>query len=170
MAKKFLVAADVHGSMIALDNILSLADEHRVDKIILLGDIFGVNASEMVEKLNNVANKLTIVKGNNDWYFEPENAKFKIFEQTYENLNGKLAYICHGHRLNDMALEMYGAKIILQGHIHRPFIEERNGIIRVCPGSIASPRFGSSKCYAIVDEKKISIFDLDGGLVDETLY
>lgn len=170
MGKKFLVASDIHGSIIALDKVLEILEETHADKLILLGDTFGSNATEMVQKLNAIANKLTIVKGNNDWYFEPENAKFTLFEQTYENINGKLAYICHGHKFNDMYPEMYGAKIVLQGHVHRPFIEEIHGIIRVCPGSMAQPRFGSDKCYAIIDDKKISIYTQHGELVDEILY
>lgn len=165
--KKILVASDIHGSMLALDRVLELARDYEADKVILLGDIFGTNASEMVEKLNTIANKLTVVKGNNDWYFEPENARFKIFEQTYENIGGKIAYVCHGHRLNDMALSSYGAKIIMQGHLHRPFIEKQGEIIRVCPGSIASPRFGSEKSFALIDGKKLQILTLYGDLIDE---
>ena len=68
---KFMVASDLHGSLISLNRVMDLFYEHKADKLILLGDIFGTGASEMVEKLNLVANKLTIVKGNNDWYFEP---------------------------------------------------------------------------------------------------
>ena len=165
--KKILVAADIHGSMIALDRVLDLARDYAVDKVILLGDIFGTNSTEMVEKLNTIANKLTIVKGNNDWYFEPQNAKFTIFEQTYENIGGKLAFICHGHRLNDMALEMYGAKIILQGHVHRPFIEKRGDIVRICPGSIASPRSGTEKSFALICGTKLQILTLYGEIIDE---
>lgn len=165
--KKFLVVADIHGSMLALNETLSLANELMVDKIIILGDTFGVNAKEMVEKLNDVAGKLEIVKGNNDWYYEPENAKFMFRESTYINLNGTLAFACHGHKLDDMNLEKYHAKVIMQGHIHRPFIEERNGIIRFCPGSIASPRFGSSKSFAVIDGKNISIFNTNFDKIDE---
>ncbi len=169
--KRFFVAADIHGSMLALDMVIRLADEYLCDKILLLGDIFGANSSEMVEKLNLVANKLTIIKGNNDWYFEPpEFAKFQIFDVTYENLNGRIAYLCHGHRLNDMALSSYGAKVILQGHIHRPFIEQIDGVIRVCPGSIAAPRFGSKKSFCIIDDKKITIYSLNGEVLDEISY
>ena len=170
MAQKFLIASDFHGSMVALDRMLELANEHMVDKIVLLGDIFGTDASEMVEKLNAVANKLTIVKGNNDWYFEPENARFKIFNETYENMNGKIAYLCHGHKLNDMYLEGYGAKIVMIGHVHRPILQNNNGIIFMCPGSLAVPRFGSDKTYAIVDEKKIEILNDAGEMVDELYF
>ena len=165
--KKILVASDIHGSMIALDRVLDLARDYAVDKVILLGDIFGTGAAEMVEKLNTIANKLTIVKGNNDWYFEPENAKFKIFDQTYENIAGKIAFVCHGHRLNDMDLASYGAKIILQGHLHRPFIEKVGNVIRVCPGSIAAPRFGSEKSFALIVGSKLQILTLYGEVIDE---
>lgn len=165
--KKFLVVADIHGSMIALNETLDIANELMVDKIIILGDTFGVNAKEMVEKLNGVASKLEIIKGNNDWYYEPENAKFMFREYTYINLNGTIAYACHGHKLDDMNLEKYNAKVIMQGHIHRPFIEKLDGVIRFCPGSIASPRFGSSKSFAVIEGKNISIFDTNFEKIDE---
>ena len=83
--KKILIVADIHGSMIALDETLNLANELMVDKIVILGDTFGSDSVEMVEKLNSVSNKLEIIKGNNDWYFEPENAKFKLWETTFVN-------------------------------------------------------------------------------------
>lgn len=169
--KKIFVAADIHGSMIGLDTALELAQDYMCDKILLLGDIFGANSKEMTEKLNNVASKLTIIKGNNDWYFEPPDfAKFQVFENTYENLNGRIAYLCHGHKLNDMSLDSYGAKVILQGHIHRPFIEQSQGVIRVCPGSISSPRFGSEKSFCIIDDKKITIYSVYGEILDEIDY
>ena len=170
MAQKFLIASDFHGSMVALDRTLELANEHLVDEIILLGDIFGTGADEMVEKLNAVANKLTIVKGNNDWWYEPENARFKFFNETYENINGRVAYLCHGHKLNDMFLEGYGAKIVMIGHVHRPILQNNNGIIFMCPGSLAVPRFGCDKTYALIDEKKIQILTDGGEIVDELYF
>jgi len=167
---KFLIASDLHGSMIALDKTLELFNEIKADKLILLGDVFGIDANEMVEKLNQISNRLTIVKGNNDWYFEPENAKFKIFNETYENVNGKIAYLCHGHKLNDMFLSGYGAKIVMIGHVHRPILRAEGDVILLCPGSMAVPRFGSDKSYAIIDEKKIQILSQDGDLIDEFLF
>ena len=168
--KKFLIVADIHGSMVALDETLSLADELKVDKIVILGDTFGSDSDEMVKKLNDVSSKLEIIKGNNDWYFEPENAKFMFRENTFLNLNGVLAYACHGHRLDDMNLNKYGTKIIMQGHVHRPFIEQRDGVIRFCPGSIARPRFGTSKAFAVVENKNIRILTTDLEIIDEVSF
>ena len=170
MSKKFLVASDLHASQVALDKVLELANEHQVDKILLLGDIFGTDANLMVEKLNNVYNKLTVIKGNNDWYLELENAKFEQFNEAYENINGQIAYLCHGHKLNDMYLEGYGAKIVMIGHVHRPILQNNNGMIFMCPGSMAVPRLGNAKTFALIDEKKIQILTEDNELVDELYF
>lgn len=170
MGKKFMIVSDIHGSMISLDKTIEKFNQIGADKLILLGDIFGANSSEMVEKLNQIYNRLTIIKGNNDWYFEPENAKFKIFNETYENINGKIAYLCHGHKLNDMFLEGYNAEIIMIGHVHRPILQKNGNIILLCPGSIASPRFGSDKCYAVIDEHKIKIFNDNDEVIDEYYF
>lgn len=170
MAKKFMVASDLHGSNIALDKVLAIFEESKADKLILLGDIFGTGAEEMVEKLNQISGKLTIVKGNNDWYYEPENARFVILKEAYENINGKIAYLCHGHKLNDMYLEGYGARIVMIGHVHRPILQDNNGIVFMCPGSMAVPRFGTDKSYAMIDDKKIQILTQDGDLIDEINY
>lgn len=168
--KRFLVVADIHGSMSSLERTLDLMREYKADKLILLGDIFGTDADEMVEKLNRISDRLTIVRGNNDWYYEPEFAEFEFFTQTYENLNGRTAFICHGHKLNDMNLSLYGASVILQGHVHRPFIFKEQGVIRICPGSIARPRSGTDRSFAIVDSEKIQILSLEGKVIDETAY
>ena len=165
-----MVASDLHGSNIALDKVLSIFEESKADKLILLGDIFGTGADEMIEKLNNISGKLTIVKGNNDWYYEFENAKFVMLKEAYENINGKIAYLCHGHKLNDMYLEGYGARIVMIGHVHRPILQDNNGIIFMCPGSMAVPRAGSEKSYAMIDDKKIQILTQDGDLIDEINY
>lgn len=165
--KKILIVSDIHGSMQALEQSIELLEKFKADKLVILGDTFGVDANKMVERLNEVADRLEIVKGNNDWYYEPMGAKFLFQENTFINLNGTLAFACHGHKLDDMNLGKYGVKVIMQGHVHRPFIEKRDGVIRFCPGSIASPRFGSQKSFALVEGQNISIYDINFEKIDE---
>ena len=167
---KYLIASDIHGSLIALEKVLFKLEESKADKLILLGDVFGANASEMVQMLNNIKHKLTIVKGNNDWWLELEGVQFLWQKEAYENINGKLAYLCHGHKLNDMYLEGYGAKIVMIGHVHRPILQKNGEIIFMCPGSMARPRYGTEKCYALIDEKTIKILTEDGVIYDEMSY
>lgn len=165
--KKILIVADIHGDNEALDETIALLEKLKADKLVILGDTFGVDARNMVEKLNAIADKLEIIKGNNDWYYEPLGAKFLFQENTFVNLNGTLAFACHGHRLDDMNLQKYGTKVIMQGHVHRPFIEKRDGVIRFCPGSIARPRFGSQKSFALVEGQNIAIYNTNFEKIDE---
>ncbi len=168
---KFMVASDLHGSNFALDNVIDIFYSSGAEKLLLLGDIFGTGADEMVEKLNGIgAHRLTVLKGNNDSYFESAKANFKLFNETYENINGVTAYLCHGHKLNDMFLSGYGAKIVMIGHIHRPLLRVDNGVILMCPGSMAVPRTSVGKTYAIIDEKSIEIFTESGESVDKIFY
>ena len=59
--KKYLVVADIHGSMLALDETIRLANEFLVDKIIILGDTFGAGAKEMIEKLNDSIQRTLLI-------------------------------------------------------------------------------------------------------------
>jgi predicted phosphodiesterase len=69
-----------------------------------------------------------------------------------------------------MFLSGYGAKIVMIGHIHRPILRNEGGIIFMCPGSMAVPRFGCDKTYAIIDEKKIRILNDNEEVVDELFF
>ena len=158
---KFVVASDLHGSMLALERLLDIVTEKRADRLILLGDVFGTNASEMVKKLNTIAYKVVCVKGNNDWYFEPDGADFEIFSQTYYNINGNIAYLSHGHKLNWFNMDDYGAKIIMFGHYHYPILKRDKNLILLCPGSIAFPRNGSGKSYAYIEGDLIQICSIE---------
>ena len=52
----------VYGTSIYnLQKTLDLFNEHQADKLIILGDTFGTDAEEMVELLNGISRKLTIV-------------------------------------------------------------------------------------------------------------
>lgn len=167
--KIFFVASDIHGSLDALTETINLAKVYNADKIILLGDIFGAHATEMVEELNAVSHKLTIVRGNNDWYFDEEayGANFKIFDVTYENINGKIAYLSHGHKTQLEKIDEYGAKLVLVGHYHRPILREQNGKILLCPGSMQQPRSMVGKTFAVISDGKIKIMTPGGDLVIE---
>ncbi len=166
--KIFLIASDFHDSMLALERTLELATECHANKIILLGDIFGAHAYEMVERLNTVAYKLTIVKGNNDGFAdELPDKDFKVFDQTYENINGKIAYLCHGNKLNWARADELGAKILMFGHFHVPMLKKENGLLLLCPGSMAQPRSSVGKTFAVITPEKIQIIRENGDVLEE---
>src|SRR6266446_1146965 len=64
--------ADIHGNLIALENVLSELQREQVDQIICLGDVaaLGPQPHEVLERLREL--KCPIVMGNtDDWYLQP---------------------------------------------------------------------------------------------------
>lgn len=49
------------------------------------------------------------------------------------------------------AAQASGAKLLLFGHTHRPFMEEYHGLLAVNPGSISRPRGRERPSFAVVD-------------------
>ncbi len=64
---RYLIFADVHGNFEALQAVLELAQNHRIDHYLFLGDLVGYGASP--DEVINVISKLhplSLVRGNHD--------------------------------------------------------------------------------------------------------
>ena len=101
-----------------------------------------VEENWVLEYLSNFG-RLYVVKGNMDYLDLP---KFEIVDTEI----GRFLLI-HGHQVhprgNREQLEALGrsanARFVVSGHTHRPFIEERNGIVLLNPGTATGAWGGS---------------------------
>ena len=132
---RVLVVSDTHGRHANLDRALNEAGE--IDVFIHLGDVEGgedyMNAVIGCEK--------HIVRGNNDFFCDlPREEEFY--------LGGYKVFITHGHAyyvsLDPEYIWQEGqarkADIVMYGHTHRPFFEQKDGITLLNPGSLSFPR------------------------------
>lgn len=150
IGKSTLVIADVHISaekklisygediinltQIMLDEILVIINEHKIKKLILLGDVkedlydlspelflFFTRLSEKV--------KVEIVKGNHDANLEklPKNLKLKIHPSSGTIIKGKNSKIglAHGHAWIDEPLMMCDYLILAHEHAHIVLEDEK---------------------------------------------
>ena len=70
-----------------------------------------------------------------------------------------LLKLCHGHRyalyngFDKLAASAHktGADAALFGHIHTPCLENVNGLLLVCPGSIGRGRSGAGETFAVIE-------------------
>ena len=70
----------------------------------------------------------------------------QYLEENVHKLRG--IFLTHGHRYGvklgrqelAAAADRLGAKIAVYGHTHIPLVEERYGVITLCPGSVSEPR------------------------------
>lgn len=144
---KILIVSDTHGKHRSLDRALKETGEF--DMFIHLGDVEGgeeyIRAAVDCEK--------HMVRGNNDFFSDlPSEEEFYI--------GGCKVFITHGHQyyvsLDTECILEEGkareAQIVMFGHTHRPFLEERDGVTLLNPGSLSYPRQeGRKGSYLIME-------------------
>lgn len=140
MSKTLLVTGDTHGSIRTLYPLIDrLSGERNLDLIIHLGD-FVEDAEELASIFSDLS--LVMVAGNNDW-MRKDIARKKVLQ-----LEGHGLLLLHGNGYlgESGAKKMRGlakkkdCDIVLFGHTHRFFLEEKEGIFRINPGSPTRPR------------------------------
>jgi len=151
--KRIVAFSDSHGDRNQLEKAVYQAyEDGHVDELLFLGD--GVREWEQVishlpYQYPQAATRHVL--GNNDM------GCLGVNEILFE-VNGVRIFACHGHwigvktsltRLMYKAMQME-AKIALYGHTHYAQIEEGNGVLTVCPGSVRDTYRRTACAYAEV--------------------
>lgn len=132
---KVLIVSDTHKSHRNLEKIIER--EQPFQMLIHLGDVEG--GEDYIEAV--VECEKHMIRGNNDFFsYLPAEEEFWIGK--------KKVFITHGHSYYvSMETEQIreegaarNADIIMFGHTHRPYFEERDGITVLNPGSLSFPR------------------------------
>lgn len=144
---KIVVVSDTHGRHGGLEQVIE--KEKPFDALVHLGDVEG--GEDYIKAL--VDCEIKMIGGNNDYYSNlPGEAEFIM--------GGKRFFIAHGHTYfvgygsERIAKEGVRRKcdMVMFGHIHKPVVEKKLGVLILCPGSIAYPRQRDRKCsYGIVN-------------------
>ena len=177
---KALVISDIHGSGYYADKIREIVERENPEKIILLGDLYyhgprndlsqEYNPMKVAETLNSMKDKLLVVRGNCDAEVDEMISEFKFNDHILMEINGKKFYFTHGHKYNIENIPYDDFDIMIYGHIHQGFIEEKEGLIFANPGSISLPKCNTAHSYIILEENKIILKDVDGKVIQEYEY
>jgi putative phosphoesterase len=132
---KILVVSDTHGHDRNLQRVLYKVKP--VDVLIHCGDVEGGE-----NHIRQIAEcPCYFVKGNNDYFSE-------LPREEIITIGGKKIMLTHGHMygvsidtamLEDEARSR-GVEIVMFGHTHRPFLEQKEGLTLLNPGSLSYPR------------------------------
>ncbi len=155
-----MVISDTHNDVTYLPLALSEFRSSNFDKLYVLGDI-GADSARL---LNEFAEKITAVKGNNDFDYVENACNFPLPYINYSSLNGKMIVLTHGHYYNEYNItDRYD--ILLVGHTHRVSVKSNGERLILNPGSLALPR-DSNHSYMTMDEKVILIKNIvTGGVI-----
>lgn len=172
---KFLVVSDIHGSSYYANKINEIYHKEKPDKIILLGDLYyhgprnpltqEYNPAEVSKILNNWKDIILCTKGNCDAEVDEMISEFKFEESIELTIHGLKFFFTHGHKYN-MEHIPNNIDVLVYGHFHTGFIQEKDGVICVNAGSISLPKKETKHSYLIIDEQNIILKDLEGNMID----
>ena len=186
---KYFICSDIHGSEPACKKLIEQFNEHKCDKMLILGDILyhgprnqlplGYNPKEVISLLNPIANKIIACRGNCDAEVDQMVLQFSCMADFVEIVdNGVTIFCTHGHVyapvLSDgkkpTGCETASKKtlvnapgIVFYGHTHVSVLEKKSDGIVVCnPGSPSIPKNGTEPGFALFENGTVQLFNLDG--------
>lgn len=144
---KILVISDTHGY--EGDVLRILYREKDIDFLIHCGDVEGGQW-----KIQEMAGcPCYFVKGNNDYFSDlPNDVVVRIGKYQALVTHGHLYGISMGRMRLETEARKRGAQIVLYGHTHCPYFEEKDGLTFANPGSLTYPRqAGRQGSYMVLD-------------------
>ena len=174
---KVLIISDIHGSGYYGEKIKEINERENPDKIILLGDLYyhgprnelsqEYEPMKVANILNSLKDKLLAVKGNCDAEVDEMISEFKFQDHILMEINGTNYYFTHGHKYNIENIPYEDFEVMIYGHIHQGFIQEKEGYVFANPGSISLPKCNTEHSYIIIDGNKIILKRVDGEILQE---
>lgn len=174
---KILVISDIHGSGYYAEKIKEIDARENPNKIIVLGDLYyhgpknelsqEYNPMKVAEVLNSLKDKLLAIKGNCDAEVDEMISEFKLEDHILMEVNGKKFYFTHGQKYNIENIPYEDFDVLVYGHFHQGFIQEKEGYIFANPGSIALPKCNTEHSYIILEDNEIILKNVDGEVIEK---
>lgn len=176
---KLFIISDIHGSLYYLKKVMEIFERGNYDKLVILGDELyhgprnplprDYSPKDVIEILNQYRDKIIAVRGNCDSEVDQMVLNYPLMsDYSMIYLGKRRVFLTHGHLYNiDNPLPMSQGDILLYGHFHIPMIEKREGIYFLNPGSISLPKNNSKNSFAILEENRFTIKDLEENIVAE---
>jgi putative phosphoesterase len=174
---KILFISDIHGITNNLGLIEKKLKETKYDKLVCLGDLYyagptytekyTVNSNEVHDFLTKYSDMLICMKGNCDSSVDIKTSDFPISDGiSLICTDGLDIYITHGNEHSFEKNRKLNRKgILVYGHEHTPYIKKNDDMIYINVGSISLPR-NDIATYAIYENRKFVIYDINGNVVD----
>lgn len=189
---RYMILSDIHGGTKEVEQALDFYNKFNCNALILLGDLLNhgprnklpnsYEPQQVVSLLNAYKHNIIAVRGNCDSEVDSMLFDFPInapYQQLFiKNKYGiQKIFLTHGHiyKIKELdEISHIGLKkndIVLSGHTHVSGIFYLdNGIININPGSLTLAKGGTANGFAILDSDGISLYGLDGCVIDKYFY
>lgn len=174
---KWMIASDIHGSAYYCERLIEAFASEKADRLLLLGDLLyhgprndpprAYDPKRVIELLNPLRESILCVRGNCDSEVDQMVLAFPILaDYAVIALGSRVVFATHGHHFNpDVLPPLKDGDILLFGHTHVPFCEQRGGILCCNPGSAAMPKEDSVCGYMTSEEKGLLWKTIDGEIL-----
>lgn len=161
---KIAVFADIHNSLPAMQQVVSIVQREKPNKVVFCGDLFGGygNSATIAQLAQSLDATTYFVLGNNDGFCQ------NLLQGGMEDYAvmyhfGRTLFFTHGDRYNKYRppVILRPNDVLVYGHTHCALLQRYNDLIIANVGSVAQPRDGIAT-YAIMDESGITYKNLDG--------
>lgn len=174
---RLLLLSDIHGSLPALERALALGQRAGCEELLLMGDVLnygprnglpeGLDAPAVAQRLNELAPRITAIRGNCDSEVDQMLLHFPIMADyaTYRTAEGLRLLLTHGHVYHEGLLPG-GCRpdVLLTGHTHLWQLRPMEGGGWLCnTGSITFPKGGQPATVATLIGRQLSVFRLSDG-------
>ncbi len=148
---KLAVISDIHDNLVNLQKCLAWCEDNDVNIMACCGDIA---TSETLSYLaENFKNKIYLVGGNMEIYNKTEVDLYNNIDYLGRfgsfKLAGKEFGLCHEPAYINKIMEDYSVDYIFYGHTHKPWIQKRDLINIVNPGTLGG--IFSKATFAVYD-------------------
>ncbi len=148
------IMSDTHDDMESINRAVAFFNSRKVDMVLHAGDLVSPFTFEALGKLEAV---FTGVFGNNDGdrLMLARKSADRLFDAPYTmEAGGKRLVLMHEPRVADELAESKKFDAVIYGHLHRPDIREKDGILIVSPGKVARLHKGEST-VALLDTENM---------------
>jgi len=154
---KFVIISDIHDNLVNLEKCLNWGRGQGAVNAICCGDM--VNA-ETLKYLAESFKTIYLVRGNLEIYDEAEIKKYNYINYLGRfgafELDGKTIGLCHEPWFIKKVLALKKCGIIFYGHTHEPWIEEKDGVTLVNPGTLGG----------VFNKASFAVYDSDNGKLE----
>ncbi len=177
---KILIVSDIHGSLPALQRVLEHYDRMQCDMLCLLGDILnygprnglpeGLDPQGVAALLNERAAHIVAVRGNCDSEVDGMLLRFPIGADYVVVCDGaRRLFLTHGHIYSEEKLPTLATDYVFYGHTHlRHITPPAEGRPLICnTGSPTFPKNENPPTFAVYEDGRVALFDLDGTVVEQ---
>lgn len=160
---RIVIIADIHDNLVNLEKCLKWCLVNDIGTLIVAGDITNVETLKFIS--DNFSGRIVAVKGNCGLFEDEDVAEFKNVEYLGRmgrvELGGKSIGVVHEPFYIEEVKELGAVDIVFYGHTHKPWIEEKGGVIEVNPGTLGGVFQSATFSFYETESGKLELKILD---------